>query len=141
MASPASVKASPSNHKWRQKFSRVPGPAARGFAGRPASATPAAGRGPAGGGMSERTCLIVLAAGEGTRMASRTPKVLHRIGGETLIGHVLAAAAAVNPARIAVVVGPGQAAVAAEARRLAPKAQIFVQKARRGTAHAVLAAQ
>jgi bifunctional UDP-N-acetylglucosamine pyrophosphorylase / glucosamine-1-phosphate N-acetyltransferase len=91
--------------------------------------------------MSERTCLIVLAAGEGTRMASRTPKVLHRIGGETLIGHVLAAAAAVNPARIAVVVGPGQTAVAAEARRLAPKAQIFVQKARRGTAHAVLAAQ
>jgi len=91
--------------------------------------------------MSERTCLIVLAAGESTRMASRTPKVLHRIGGGTLIGHVLTAAAVVNPARIAVVVGPGQAAVAAEVRRLAPKARIFVQKARRGTAHAVLAAK
>ncbi len=91
--------------------------------------------------MSDRTCLIVLAAGEGTRMASRTPKVLHRIGGKTLIGHVLAAAAAVNPARIAVVVGPGQGEVAAEVRRIAPTAQIFVQKARRGTAHAVLAAR
>lgn len=91
--------------------------------------------------MSERTCLIVLAAGEGTRMASRTPKVLHRIGGKTLIGHVLAVAAAVNPTRIAVVIGPAQAALAEEVRRLAPKAQIFVQKVRRGTAHAVLAAK
>jgi bifunctional UDP-N-acetylglucosamine pyrophosphorylase/glucosamine-1-phosphate N-acetyltransferase len=91
--------------------------------------------------MSERTCLIVLAAGEGTRMASRTPKVLHRIGAETLIAHVLAAAAAIEPARIAVVIGPNQAEVAAEVRRLVPKAKIFVQRNRRGTAHAVLTAR
>jgi bifunctional UDP-N-acetylglucosamine pyrophosphorylase/glucosamine-1-phosphate N-acetyltransferase len=91
--------------------------------------------------MSERTCLIVLAAGEGTRMASRVPKVLHRIGAETLIGHVLSAAAAVNPARIAVVIAPGEAEVAAEVRRRVPKAKIFVQRNRRGTAHAVLTAK
>ncbi|HEY8267793.1 MAG TPA: bifunctional UDP-N-acetylglucosamine diphosphorylase/glucosamine-1-phosphate N-acetyltransferase GlmU [Xanthobacteraceae bacterium] len=87
--------------------------------------------------MPARTTILILAAGEGTRMKSATPKVLHRIGGASLISHVLAAATAAKPARIAVVIGPGRADVAAEVRRVAPKAGIFVQKARRGTAHAV----
>jgi bifunctional UDP-N-acetylglucosamine pyrophosphorylase/glucosamine-1-phosphate N-acetyltransferase len=86
------------------------------------------------------TTIVILAAGEGVRMQSSAPKVLHEIGGAPLIAHVLAAAKGAAPARIAVVIGPGRKDVAAEARRLAPKAEIFVQRARRGTAHALLAA-
>ncbi|HML13044.1 MAG TPA: bifunctional UDP-N-acetylglucosamine diphosphorylase/glucosamine-1-phosphate N-acetyltransferase GlmU [Xanthobacteraceae bacterium] len=89
--------------------------------------------------MADRTCLaIVLAAGEGTRMRSLQPKVLHNLGGKPLLAHALAPVAGANG--VAVVVGPGQEAVAAEARRLLPQADIFVQAERRGTAHAVLAA-
>jgi bifunctional UDP-N-acetylglucosamine pyrophosphorylase/glucosamine-1-phosphate N-acetyltransferase len=89
-----------------------------------------------------RSCLaIVLAAGEGTRMRSATPKVLHAVGGKTLIGHVLSAAAEAGGAEIAVVVGPGRDDVAAEARKVAPQAQVFEQSERLGTAHAVLAAR
>ncbi len=90
--------------------------------------------------MSPRTCLaIVLAAGEGTRMRSARPKVLHEIGGRTLLAHVLSAAMRAGGSDIAVVVGPDHDALAQEARRLAPKAKIFQQRERRGTAHAVLA--
>jgi bifunctional UDP-N-acetylglucosamine pyrophosphorylase / glucosamine-1-phosphate N-acetyltransferase len=89
-----------------------------------------------------RTCLaIVLAAGEGTRMRSAKPKVLHEIGGRTLIAHVLGAALGAGGSDIAVVVGPDHSAVAKAARALAPKAGIYEQKQRRGTAHAVLAAR
>lgn len=83
---------------------------------------------------------IVLAAGEGTRMRSTRAKVLHRIAGRPLLAHVLAAVEATG-GRIAVVVGPGQDAVAALVKRLAPAAEVFVQAERRGTAHAVLAAR
>ena len=90
----------------------------------------------------QRTCLaIVLAAGEGTRMRSATPKVLHAIGGRSLIAHVLTAAIEAGGAEIAVVVGPDHAAVEAQALKLAPQAQIFEQRERLGTAHAVLAAR
>ena len=93
--------------------------------------------------MTTRTCLtIVLAAGEGTRMRSSRPKVLHAIGGETLIARVLAAAAAANGSgggSVAVVVGPGQDAVVAAAQAVMPGAEFYVQHERRGTAHAVLA--
>jgi bifunctional UDP-N-acetylglucosamine pyrophosphorylase / glucosamine-1-phosphate N-acetyltransferase len=90
--------------------------------------------------MPQRTA-IVLAAGEGTRMASATPKVLHRIAGQTLIGHAVAAVGNAGSDRLAVVVGPDRSDVAAEIRRLAPSAEIFIQTERRGTAHAVLAAR
>ena len=91
--------------------------------------------------MSVRTALtLVLAAGEGTRMRSRQPKVLHAIGGRPLIGHVLAAVGR-EGGRTAVVIGPGHADVAAEVKRIAPDAEVFVQAERRGTAHAVLAAR
>src|SRR5947209_15962901 len=83
---------------------------------------------------------LVLAAGEGTRMRSRQPKVLHAIGGRPLISHVLAAAAPLGGRR-AVIIGPGQDNVAAEVKRVAPDAEVFVQAERRGTAHAVLAAR
>src|SRR6266571_9456020 len=89
-----------------------------------------------------RTCLtIALAAGEGTRMRSSRPKVLHAIAGRSLLAHVLAAVDSAPGAAIAVVIGPGQEAVAAEVGRLAPSARVFVQGERRGTAHAVLAAR
>jgi len=92
--------------------------------------------------MPRRSCLaIVLAAGEGTRMRSALPKALHAIGGRTLLAHVLSAAIKAGGGEIAVVVGPDHDAVAQAARALAPKARIFEQKQRRGTAHAVLAAR
>jgi bifunctional UDP-N-acetylglucosamine pyrophosphorylase/glucosamine-1-phosphate N-acetyltransferase len=83
---------------------------------------------------------VVLAAGEGTRMRSLRPKALHAVGGRSLIAHVLAAAGR-KGAQTAVVIGPEQAAVAAEVKRVAPAAEVYVQTERRGTAHAVLAAR
>jgi len=92
--------------------------------------------------MSVRSCLaIVLAAGEGARMRSALPKVLHAIAGRSLLAHVLRAVAETKVTAAAVVVGPNQEAVAAEAERVLPGAQCFVQHERRGTAHAVLAAR
>jgi bifunctional UDP-N-acetylglucosamine pyrophosphorylase/glucosamine-1-phosphate N-acetyltransferase len=92
--------------------------------------------------MGERTCLaIVLAAGEGTRMRSQQPKVLHGLAGKTLLAHVLNVVRAAGATATAVVVGPDHGAVAQEARRVLPEAEIFVQAERRGTAHAVLAAE
>jgi len=92
--------------------------------------------------MAARTCLaIVLAAGEGTRMRSARPKALHDVAGRTLLAHVLTAVAGIEPADTAVVIGPGQDEVAAEAKRVLAGATCFVQHERRGTAHAVLAAK
>ena len=92
--------------------------------------------------MSERTCLaIVLAAGEGTRMRSSLPKVLHQVGGRTLLEHVLCAAVQAGCGEMAIVVGPDHGAVAKLAGNVAPKAKLFEQRERRGTAHAVLAAR
>jgi bifunctional UDP-N-acetylglucosamine pyrophosphorylase/glucosamine-1-phosphate N-acetyltransferase len=92
--------------------------------------------------MSKRTCLaIVLAAGEGTRMRSSKPKVLHAVAGRSLLAHVLHAVRDAGTEMAAVVVGPNSQAVADEAKRVLPKAGVFVQKERRGTAHAVLAAR
>src|SRR5690606_19982765 len=89
-----------------------------------------------------RSCLaIVLAAGEGTRMRSSLPKVLHQVGHKSLVGQVLTAAMDAGGAEIAVVVGPGRDDVAKEAKAVAPQANIFEQRERLGTAHAVLAAR
>src|SRR5688572_5068825 len=95
-----------------------------------------------GGGAGGRTCLaIVLAAGEGTRMLSSQPKVLHQIAGRSLLSHVLACVREAGGMHSAVVVGPGHDAIAAEAKAMVPDAEIFIQAERRGTAHAVLAAK
>jgi bifunctional UDP-N-acetylglucosamine pyrophosphorylase/glucosamine-1-phosphate N-acetyltransferase len=92
--------------------------------------------------MTARSCLaIVLAAGEGTRMRSSKPKVLHEVAGRSLLAHVLSAIAKAGVTSAAVVVGPGQDKVAAEAERVLPSAATFTQHERRGTAHAVLAAK
>jgi bifunctional UDP-N-acetylglucosamine pyrophosphorylase/glucosamine-1-phosphate N-acetyltransferase len=92
--------------------------------------------------MTERTSLtVVLAAGEGTRMRSSLAKVLHQIGGESMLAHVLAAAPKGCGHRLAVVIGPDREDVAREARRVRADAAICVQRERLGTAHAVLTAK
>jgi bifunctional UDP-N-acetylglucosamine pyrophosphorylase/glucosamine-1-phosphate N-acetyltransferase len=89
-----------------------------------------------------RSCLaIVLAAGEGTRMRSARPKVLHEIAGRSMLAFVLSTVRAAGASRVAVVIGPGREDVAEAARKIAPGAEIFVQQERLGTAHAVLAAR
>jgi bifunctional UDP-N-acetylglucosamine pyrophosphorylase/glucosamine-1-phosphate N-acetyltransferase len=92
--------------------------------------------------MSARSSLtVVLAAGEGTRMRSSLPKVLHPVASQSLLAHVLQAAPSGPEARLAVVIGPDHAAVADEVKRIRPEAEAFVQHERLGTAHAVLAAR
>ncbi|WAC26192.1 bifunctional UDP-N-acetylglucosamine diphosphorylase/glucosamine-1-phosphate N-acetyltransferase GlmU [Ancylobacter sp. SL191] len=85
--------------------------------------------------------VIVLAAGEGTRMRSAKPKVLHAVANRPMVAHVLDAALKAGASRLAVVIGPDHEAVAAQVRHVAPEAGTFVQAERRGTAHAVLAAR
>jgi bifunctional UDP-N-acetylglucosamine pyrophosphorylase/glucosamine-1-phosphate N-acetyltransferase len=90
--------------------------------------------------MAARTCLaIVLAAGEGVRMRSLRPKVLHALAGKSLLAHALSALT--EATAVAIVIGPGQESVAAEVRKRMPGADIYVQAERRGTAHAVLSAE
>jgi bifunctional UDP-N-acetylglucosamine pyrophosphorylase/glucosamine-1-phosphate N-acetyltransferase len=79
---------------------------------------------------------IIVAAGEGTRMRSAIPKVLHPIGGLPIVGHVVKAAMGAGAGDIAVVIGPGHDAVREAIEKLAPKAAFFVQSERKGTAHA-----
>ncbi|MHC5307146.1 bifunctional UDP-N-acetylglucosamine diphosphorylase/glucosamine-1-phosphate N-acetyltransferase GlmU [Bartonella sp. LJL80] len=89
-----------------------------------------------------RSCLsVILAAGEGTRMKSSLPKVLHKIAGLPLVCHVVRQMQSVGSARLAVVVGRGGEQVSAAVKEFEPDALIFEQKDRLGTAHAVLAAR
>lgn len=81
--------------------------------------------------------VIVLAAGEGTRMKSSVPKVLNPVGGETMLGHVITAARELSPGRLIVVAGHGRGQVAAELAGRAPDVTVVVQERRGGTGHAV----
>jgi bifunctional UDP-N-acetylglucosamine pyrophosphorylase / glucosamine-1-phosphate N-acetyltransferase len=81
--------------------------------------------------------VIVLAAGEGTRMKSRIPKVLHTLCGRSLLGHALAAAGELDPHRLVVVAGHGRDEVSAEASRRAPDVCVVIQEQLAGTGHAV----
>jgi bifunctional UDP-N-acetylglucosamine pyrophosphorylase/glucosamine-1-phosphate N-acetyltransferase len=90
---------------------------------------------------SRRALAVILAAGEGTRMKSAVPKVLHRIAGRTLLAHVLEAVREAGIEDVAIVIAPDRDDLAAEVRRLVPGASIHIQSERRGTAHAVLAAR
>jgi bifunctional UDP-N-acetylglucosamine pyrophosphorylase/glucosamine-1-phosphate N-acetyltransferase len=84
------------------------------------------------------TAVIVLAAGEGTRMKSRAlPKVLHGFAGRSLLGHVLAAAEPLGAARTVVVIGHRRDEVAAHLQQLRPDAAPVVQEQQLGTGHAV----
>ncbi len=92
--------------------------------------------------MTQRSCLsIILAAGEGTRMKSAVPKVLHKIAGLPMLAHVVRAAEAAGAGDVALVIGHGADAVRKGASAFAAKADVFVQEQRLGTAHAVLAAR
>ena len=90
---------------------------------------------------SRPVALVVLAAGQGTRMRSERPKVLHEVAHAPLLHHAMRAGAALSPLRTVVVTGHGGEAVAAAARALDPGAAVAVQEERRGTAHAVARAR
>jgi bifunctional UDP-N-acetylglucosamine pyrophosphorylase / glucosamine-1-phosphate N-acetyltransferase len=81
--------------------------------------------------------VIVLAAGEGTRMKSRIPKVLHSLCGRSMLGHALAAAGELDPQRVVVVAGHRRDEVSAEAARHVPDVCVVVQERLGGTGHAV----
>jgi bifunctional UDP-N-acetylglucosamine pyrophosphorylase / glucosamine-1-phosphate N-acetyltransferase len=86
------------------------------------------------------TQLIVLAAGQGTRMLSDRPKVLHEIGHAPMFAHALTSGAVLEPERVVLVVGHGAEAVAEAAREIVEGVAVEVQEEQKGTAHAVLAA-
>ena len=81
--------------------------------------------------------VIVLAAGEGKRMKSRIPKVLHALCGRSMLGHALVAASELGPQRLVVVAGHGRDEVGAEAARYVPDVRVVVQDHLAGTGHAV----
>jgi bifunctional UDP-N-acetylglucosamine pyrophosphorylase / glucosamine-1-phosphate N-acetyltransferase len=87
--------------------------------------------------MSNDLTVIVLAAGGGTRMKSKTMKVLHPIAGRSMIGHVLHAAQQLEPTRIVAVVGHQREQVGAHIEEIVPDAVMAVQDTQEGTAHAV----
>ncbi|MFJ7078379.1 bifunctional UDP-N-acetylglucosamine diphosphorylase/glucosamine-1-phosphate N-acetyltransferase GlmU [Streptomyces sp. NPDC098781] len=81
--------------------------------------------------------VVVLAAGEGTRMKSATPKVLHELCGRSLVGHVLAAARELQPESLVVVVGHAREQVTAHLTEIDPGVRTAVQAEQNGTGHAV----
>ncbi|MFI6935674.1 bifunctional UDP-N-acetylglucosamine diphosphorylase/glucosamine-1-phosphate N-acetyltransferase GlmU [Streptomyces sp. NPDC050287] len=81
--------------------------------------------------------VVVLAAGEGTRMKSATPKVLHEICGRSLVGHVLAAARELQPENLVVVVGHAREKVTAHLAETDAEVRTAVQAQQNGTGHAV----
>ncbi|GIH91607.1 bifunctional UDP-N-acetylglucosamine diphosphorylase/glucosamine-1-phosphate N-acetyltransferase GlmU [Planobispora siamensis] len=81
--------------------------------------------------------VIVLAAGEGTRMKSKTPKILHELCGRTLVDHMLTAARGLEPERLIVVIGHERERVGAHLAQTSPDAQTVVQAEQKGTGHAV----
>ncbi|WP_308799186.1 bifunctional UDP-N-acetylglucosamine diphosphorylase/glucosamine-1-phosphate N-acetyltransferase GlmU [Agromyces silvae] len=81
--------------------------------------------------------IIVLAAGQGTRMKSATPKVLHQLAGAPIVAHVLATARALDAARVAVVVRHERDLVAAAVSAELPDAVIVDQDEVPGTGRAV----
>ncbi len=85
---------------------------------------------------SRPAAVIVLAAGEGTRMRSKTPKVLHQICGRSLLGHAIAAAQGTDPGNLVVVVRHERDRVAAHVAQIAPDALVADQDDVPGTGRA-----
>ncbi|WP_310720313.1 bifunctional UDP-N-acetylglucosamine diphosphorylase/glucosamine-1-phosphate N-acetyltransferase GlmU [Streptomyces lydicus] len=81
--------------------------------------------------------VVVLAAGEGTRMKSATPKVLHALCGRSLVGHVVAASRELDPENLVVVVGHAREQVQAHLAEVDPAVRTAVQHEQKGTGHAV----
>lgn len=83
------------------------------------------------------TALIILAAGQGTRMNSDLPKVLHKVAGAPLLHHAMAAGAALAPERVVVVAGHGAEAVEKAALAFDETVATVRQEQQLGTGHAV----
>jgi len=79
--------------------------------------------------------IVILAAGQGTRMRSALPKVLHPVAGQSMLGHVIATARQLSPKRIHVVIGHGAEKV--RERLAADDLNFVVQAEQLGTGHAV----
>ena len=84
---------------------------------------------------------VILAAGQGTRMKSALPKVLHKVGGRALLDRVIDTVTATGCERVVVVVGPGPSAVRDLVVRRLGEGAVAVQDAPLGTGHAVMAAR
>ncbi|PQM53201.1 bifunctional UDP-N-acetylglucosamine diphosphorylase/glucosamine-1-phosphate N-acetyltransferase GlmU [Mycolicibacter virginiensis] len=101
-------------------------------------APPRSGDGPAAG----QDAVIVLAAGAGTRMVSDTPKVLHQLGGRSMLAHCLQAAAGVGPRQLVVVLGHAHERITGAVTELAEtldcRIDVALQDQQLGTGHAVL---
>ena len=80
--------------------------------------------------------VIILAAGEGTRMKSTQAKVLHSVAGRSLLGHVLHAVSELSPRDLRIVVGSSRQSVEAHIADIAPAATTVFQEHRGGTGHA-----
>ncbi len=87
--------------------------------------------------VSGPAAVIILAAGEGTRMRTSTPKVLHTVCGRTMLDHVVAAVRELEPQRLIVVAGRSRGQVGAHIAANAPEAEVVVQARQGGTGHAV----
>jgi bifunctional UDP-N-acetylglucosamine pyrophosphorylase/glucosamine-1-phosphate N-acetyltransferase len=85
-----------------------------------------------------KLAILILAAGQGTRMKSRTTKVLHPIAGRPMLDYPLSAAESLEPDRVVVVIGRDAEAVR---QRFDGRAEFVLQEQQRGTGHAVLAAR
>src|SRR3546814_8030840 len=83
------------------------------------------------------TAIVVLAAGQGTRMKSGLPKVMHKLAGRPMVQHAMAVGETVKPEQSVVVIAPGMDDVA---KAVAP-ASTVVQSPALGTAHAVAQAR
>src|SRR5712671_1360550 len=89
---------------------------------------------------NQRFAIAIMAAGKGTRLKSKRPKVLHEIGGKPLLAHVIAAAAQVaDPKDIYVIIGHGAETVRAAVE--ATGVGFILQKDQRGTGHAIKVAR
>lgn len=84
--------------------------------------------------MSDGTCVVILAAGKGTRMKSELPKVLHPVAGRAMIWYAVEAAQALRPDRIIVVIGHGAERVQQE---LGDTVEYALQVPQLGTGHAL----
>ncbi|MGH6912948.1 MAG: bifunctional UDP-N-acetylglucosamine diphosphorylase/glucosamine-1-phosphate N-acetyltransferase GlmU, partial [Geminicoccales bacterium] len=91
--------------------------------------------------MASPLSVVVLAAGKGTRMRTARAKVLHPLAGRSMIGHVLATAAALDPVRAVVVLAKDMEAVEAEVAQGPIAATIAIQEPPLGTGHALMAAR
>lgn len=91
--------------------------------------------------MRENILTIILAAGKGTRMKSSVPKVLHKLGGCPILGHVLNGVEKIKPTRSLLVLSPDMPAVEGYARQHPLSLNIAYQNQQQGTGHAVLCAE